>query len=409
MRDSKRVSLRGGPLRFGAGRRSNLAFFPSFLLLVACGLFSLTIASRAMSSDVVPPSSHDPFYEYIAFAPSDQHGKLREALADAGENWRELGETFRNAREEEWPDIGYLISEMPHLDRLEMTSTVLLEHVREAQRARKESFAKALPESLYREHLLTYRLDEEPCEAWRKPLRERFAPIVSKARGPLEAAKLVNRWVAKNIERCESRYFGPEQSPRATLTRKKGTQAEIAVLTTAALRSVGLPCRMATLGGRDRDDPLYSWLEIYSAGVWAPLYPLDPGRFGKSPAAVFIPLVVTSSGFKPILVTGRYTQTGKVRLVLKEKGGLLPKFKGFSVSVVTDGAFKPLDDLGSLFEDGELQTDSTGSFSCELGKGRYLAVAGKRDPDGNPSFVMKEFVVVPGPTTEVELDLAEKK
>jgi hypothetical protein len=143
--------------------------------------------------------------------------------------------------------------------------------------------------------------------------------------------------------------------------------------------------------------------------AWAPLYPMDPGRFGKSPATEFVPLVATSSGFNPILVTGRYTQTGKVRLVLKEKGKLLSKFKGFSVSVVTDGAFKPLDDLGSLFEDGELQTDSTGSFSCELGKGRYLAVAGKRDPDGNPSFVMKGFIVVPGPTTEVELELAGKQ
>lgn len=349
------------------------------------------------------------FLPYLSLIPEVQRGKLGEALVDAGGNWRELAEALNEASENQRNDIVYLINEMPHLDRLEMTKATLLEHVREADEARKGTFAKALPESLYREHLLTYRLDEEPCEAWRKPLRERFAPIVSKARGPLEAAKLVNRWVAKNIERCEPRYFGPEQSPRTTLTRKKGTQAKIAVLTTAALRSVGLPCRMATLSGRDRDDPLYSWLEIYSAGVWTPLYPLDPGRFGKSPAAGFIPLVATSSGFKPILVTGRYTQTGRVRLVLKEKGELLSNFKGFSVSVVTDGAFKPLDDLGSLFEDGELQTDSTGSFSCELGKGHYLAVAGKRDPDGNPSFVIKEFVIVPGPTTEVELDLAEKK
>jgi transglutaminase-like putative cysteine protease len=355
------------------------------------------------------PKLLDRFPYPLSMVSEAERSKFRDALLDAGENWRELQDALIFASETERSDVVWLINEMPHLDRLEMTSAVLLEHVREAQRSRKESFAKALPESLYREHLLTYRLDEEPCEAWRKPLRERFAPIVSKARGPLEAAKLVNRWVAKNIKRCEPRYFGPEQSPRATLTRKKGTQTEIAVLTTAALRSVGLPCRMATLGGRDRDDPLYSWLEIYSAGVWAPLYPLDPGRFGKSPAAKFIPLVATSSGFKPILVTGRYTQTGRVRLVLKEKGGLLPKFKGFSVSVVTDGAFKPLDDLGSLFEDGELQTDSAGSFSCELGKGHYLAVAGKRDLDGNPSLVMKEFVVVPGPTTEVELDLAEKK
>jgi len=349
------------------------------------------------------------FLPYLSLISEAQRGKLGEALVDAGGNWRELAEALKEASEDQRNDVVYLINEMPHLDRLEMTKATLIEHVREADEARKGMFAKALPESLYREHLLTYRLDEEPCEAWRKPLRERFAPIVSKARGPLEAAKLVNRWVAKNIKRCEPRYFGPEQSPRATLTRKKGTQAEIAVLTTAALRSVGLPCRMATLDGKDRDDPLYSWLEVYSAGVWATLYPLDPGRFGKSPAAKFIPLVATSSGFKPILVTGRYTQTGKVRLVLKEKGELLSKFKGFSVSVVTDGAFKPLDDLGSLFEDGELQTDSTGSFSCELGKGRYLAVAGKRDPDGNPSFIMKGFVVVPGQTTEVELDLAGKQ
>ncbi len=355
-------------------------------------------------------SAQAPFtiQDCLSLVPKAKQAELEEALKDAGRNYSELGGALKEAPPEEREDVAYLIKEMPHLDRLEMTSTVLLEHVRESQRARKESFAKALPENIYREHLLTYRLDEEPCEAWRKALREEFTPLIQKAKGPLEAAKLVNQWVARRIKRAESRYFGPEQSPLMTLGRKKGTPAEIAVLTTAILRSLGIACRMASLGGRDRDDPLYAWLEVYSAGVWAPLYPFDPKRFGKGPKCDFVPVVSTSSGFRPVLVTERYTQTGKVKIVMKEKGKPLKGFKDFSISVITKGAFKPLDDLAALLPDEDLTTDSTGTFLCILGQGKYLLVAGKRDSDGNPTVVLKEFTVVPAQTAEVELDLGLK-
>jgi len=372
----------------------------SYLFLVACCLFSVLPATAQVS-----PSIQD----YLSSVPATDRGKLEEALKDAGGNGKELGGALKEASETEQGDVAYLIKEMPHLDRLEMTSAVLLEHVREAQRARKESFAKALSESLYQEHLLTYRLDEEPCEAWRKSLREEFTPLIKGCQGPLEAARCVNRWVAKNIKRVGSRYFGPEQSPLMTLARNKGTPAEVAVLTTAILRSLGIACRMASLGARDRDDPLYAWIEVCSSEVWVPLYPFDPKRFGKGPGCDFIPVVSTSSGFGPVLVTERYTPVGQARLVLKEKGKPLAGFKDFSISVITGGAFKPLDELAALFPDEELKTDSAGTFACTLGQGRYLAVAGKRDSLGNPDVVLKEFMVAPKQTAEVELDLGEKR
>lgn len=367
--------------------------------------FIWTLFPALLASAQVSPRVQD----YLALVPASGRGKIEEALKDAGGNYPELGGALKEASEAERSDVAYLISEMPHLDRLEMTKTVLLEHVREAQGARKGSFAKALPESIYREHLLTYRLDEEPCEAWRKTLREEFTPRIKGCRGPLEAARGVNRWVAKNINRAGSRYFGPEQAPLMTFARKKGTPAEVAVLTTAVLRSLGIACRMASLGGRDRDDPLYAWIEVYSSGVWAPLYPFEPNRFGKHPGCDFVPVVATSSGFRPILVTERYTPVGQARLVLKEKGKPLAGFKDFSISVISKGAFKPLDELAALFPDEELKTDSAGTFACTLGQGKYLLVAGQRDSEGNPAVVWKEFTVVPGQAAGIELDLSQQK
>lgn len=344
---------------------------------------------------------------YLSLVPDSIRPALGEALKDAGGNWKELALALDEAGPEGRQDVLYLINQMPHLDRLEITKAALLEHVREAESARKGAFAQAIPDSIYQEHLLTYRLDEEPCEAWRKALREYFTPMVAKADGPLGVAQAVNQWVAKNVKSAESHYFGPEQSPLMTLARKKGTLPEIAVLTTAVLRSLGIPCRMASLGGRGPEDVLGSWIEVYSAGAWAPLYPLDPGRFGKPPRTDFIPVVATTSGFKTILVTTSYTRTGKARIVLQEQGKALKRFKGFSVSVISQGAFQPLDELGALFSDQEIQTDSSGVFSCDLGGGRYLAIAGKRDPDGNPLVVMKAFAVLPGRTSDVVLDLGQ--
>ena len=73
---------------------------------------------------------------------------------------------------------------MPHLDRLEMTQTCLLEHIEYAYKVK-----KALQDTLFREYILAYRIDEEPVKPWRKYLSQEFSWLKGKKNSPKELNK----------------------------------------------------------------------------------------------------------------------------------------------------------------------------------------------------------------------------
>ena len=338
----------------------------------------------------------------LSLAQDSLRQAFAEALVDAGQNWPELALAVAAVQPERRTEAVWLINSMPHLDRLEMTGAVLLEHIEYAHIGA-TAFKYRAPDSLFRDYILTYRISDEPVTAWRKLLYDRFAPMVRKSETPADAARIVNRWLAKNVRPLKRGFFGPMKSPELVLSSGSGTNEEIAVLAAAILKSVGIPTRRVKvpwLGSQDNDA---SWLEVYSEGKWLPCYPLEPkalGDFGwiEREHGDNITIAVATSAFELQLVTPDYTAGAPVRVRLTASGAPLSKFENFAFSVFNAGAWRPLDELNTV-------TDSLGTFECFLGNGHYFMVAGQRDPRGDPYVVTREFAVEPNLPEDIALDL----
>lgn len=361
-------------------------------------LLILTLSVCASAQPFASPQDSS----LLALAPDSLRPAFDSALLDAGQNWPELAFALADARPEHRSEVMWLINSMPHLDRLEMTRAVLLEHVEYAHIGA-ASFRYRAPDSLFRDYILTYRVSDEPVTAWRKLFYDRFAPMVRRARTPADAARTINRWIAGNVRPARRGFFGPMKSPELVLSSGSGTNEEIAVLAAAILKSLGVPSRRAKvpwLGAQDNDA---SWLEIYSEGRWLPCYPLAPKAFGdfgwlECEHDDNVTVAVVTSAFDQQLVTPSYTAGAQVRVLLTASGAPLPGFGNFAFSVFNAGAWRPLDELSTV-------TDSSGTFECFLGNGRYLLVAGQRGPRGDAYVVSQVIKVEPDLPLDIALDL----
>jgi hypothetical protein len=361
-------------------------------------LFLLSLALCTAAQPFASPQDSS----LLALAPDSLRPAFAEALTDAGQNWFELAFAVATVRPDRRAEMVWLINSMPHLDRLETTRAVLLEHVVYAHIGM-TAFKYRAPDSLFRDYILAYRISDEPVAAWRKLFYDRFARAVRKSKTPADAARIVNGWLAGHIRPVKRGFFGPMKSPELVLLSGSGTNEEITVLAAAILKSLGVPSRRVKvpwLGAQDND---VSWLEVYSEGRWLPCYPLEPKAFGdfrwlEREHKNNITIAVATTAFDQQLVTPSYTAGGRVRIRMTASGVPLREFEGFAVSVFNAGAWRPLDELNTV-------TDSSGKFDCFLGDGHYLLVAGQRDPRGDPYVVTRELEIKPYASTDITLDL----
>jgi hypothetical protein len=361
-------------------------------------------ASGAASAESPPYPLPD---EIKAALDSSRVGPLQEALSDAGDNAGELLNALERLAGPLRDDAVFLILNMPHLDRLEMTTDVLLHHVLYADSSRR-TFLWEVPDSLYREFILTYRLGDEPITDWRSEFWSKMKPRALKAESAREFALQVNRWAAENLTVVEKEFFGPQQSPDQTLATLRGTKAEIAALITALLKTVGIPCRQVTVSAMLGRQGGAQWSEIFcaSCGKWLPLYPDHPESFGDysfwEPESLRadVSYAYALSAFEMLDVTPRYTQTGWLSIRFTRGGEPAVSFDGFSVNVFQGGQFQPLDELGTA-------ADSAGNYTCRLGEGSYWVVSGTRDASGSPFVQILPVVVSPGDTTRLDWDLTQ--
>lgn len=370
-----------------------------FLILGFVGFF----VGAAPASQ--PIRSLPEWEEIAAKVDSDCVAPLAEALSDAGDNAGELIGALEHLSGNLLDDAAFLIIQMPHLDRLEMKSDVLLHHVLYADSSRR-AFPWEVPDSLYRGFILSYRLGDEPITDWRAGFWEKMKPRALRAGSVRECAQKVNRWAAEHLIIEEKEFFGPQQSPDQTLATLHGTKAEIAALITALLKTVGIPCRQVTVSALLGQPGDAQWSEIFcaSCGKWLPLYPNHPERFGDysfwEPESLRsnVSYAYALSAFEMLDVTSLYTQTGWLSLRFTRSGEPAATFDGFSINVFQGGRFQPLDELGTA-------ADSAGNYTCRLGEGRYWVVAGIRDASGSPFVQIRPVAVSPGDTVRLDWDL----
>ena len=127
----------------------------------------------AFADEMFDPGLHS---HVLALVDDETRKGLSESLEDAGGNWGELAAAITALDGEQRAACVRLISGMPHLDRLEMTAATLVEHVEYAFRTRDE-MPYEVPDEMFEPYILTYRVEEEPVDPWRRELYDAYAPV----------------------------------------------------------------------------------------------------------------------------------------------------------------------------------------------------------------------------------------
>jgi len=350
------------------------------------------------------------FPEVANLAPDSLRSDFVEALKDAGENWRQLAGVVEELQGRRREDAIWLINHMPHLDRLEMKSDILREHIEYAYIAR-DSSVVSFDDKTFQEYILTYRLGSEPVEAYRKFLFEYFHPKIKTKRDASEVAKQINRWVAKNLSVKEKGFFGTLQPPTATFKSRKGSEREISILVTAIFKSLGIPSRQARIAALGEQDESFTWVEVFDGENWLPFYPFSPedlGNFGfiEKGYPNNVTVVLSRSAFERKLITENYTDTGWLKAQFLEEGKPKVEFEHLSVNVFNEGGFRALDDLFLNDYVDFPSADSSGIYVCQLGDGTYFLHGGVRQKTGDVWVQIFPFEIAPGETTFVEVELS---
>ncbi|RLC47406.1 MAG: hypothetical protein DRH57_04125 [Candidatus Cloacimonadota bacterium] len=337
----------------------------------------------------------------------EKKSELETALEDAYENRPELEKALNHFTNEKRATAEYLIKQMPHLDRLEMTAETLIEHIEYAYKTREESKIQ-LDDEFFQKFIATYRISYEVIKPWRKLLYNDFHYLMKEDIDT--QVREICKWVNEHIKKTErSSIFGPQQSPTQTYNGRKGTDNDKTILTIAILKSLGIPCRKVYTRAFTISEKYQvgehgkSWLEFYNAEKWLPVYldaPDDIGNFQHFAKydSVKVASVWGYDGFELTDLTENYTKTGTVKIQFFNNGKLYPDYKDFTINIFSDGFFDSLDELGE-------STDSTGYYQANLGNGLYYLIYGYRDGEGNPSIKIKDFFVNIDDTTHLEIDL----
>ncbi len=342
----------------------------------------------------------------VELIPKKQREDIVKVLEDAGGNWTELAGAIKAVKGKKRELVLWLVKGMPHLDTVEISKEIILEHINYSLRV-KDRFDYDMSEEFFKSHILAYRMHREPVTAWRKKFFDFFGDRGGELKDARKAARNINVWIDEHIEKIDGDVLGAQQSPLSTLRSRKGTKKEISVLTTAALKAIGIPSRnvfIKWLGSRQGG---ISWMEFYYEGQWHPLYPLKSDHFGdlefiEKEHPKDVTLAVAQSAFEREFVSERYSETGKLNVHITQDGEPASEFKHFSVCVFNKGSFKPLDNIGA-------RTDKSGDFQAELGEGTYYLIAGDRNENGDVGVTTRTFGISPDEKTKIDLKVRKMK
>jgi len=168
----------------------------------------------------------------------------------------------------------YLVSNMPPWDvenRGTLELGILRTTVELAMEARKShSWAAGVPWPLFKDWVLPYASVNEARSDWRRLFRSALAPLVVNATGLQEAVQLVNRHAWSAVRPWGRIVFKHQQTPliydpMSTIAYGFASCTGISIVLIDALRSVGVPARLAGTPAWNGDVAAgnHNWVEVW--------------------------------------------------------------------------------------------------------------------------------------------------
>jgi hypothetical protein len=323
----------------------------------------------------------------VSLTPAERDSILAETQGNE-EFWQEM---LAGSEGEVLEAVEYLLGSIPRLDRLEMTETALMDHVLGALDTR-DVFYDDLPDTLFLQCLVQYRIDEEPVTPYRSRLSSfwasHLAPTDESVYGTAEG---IAAWIDGNMTVGRYDYLGGVEDPVTVLESGGGTPRELRVLLCSSLKSIGIASRAVEGWFSGPDGGSRSWIEVWDGAEWLPL----ATRADSVPAGwegLALAIVPTQEA----IVTSDYVPTAT--LVTTPIYDALDDDWTAVLNIPAGGRFVPLD---------WAWLETTEPDTVELGPGPYTLMVSFRKPSGAVDMWLHDFEAVAGDTMLIELVGAE--
>ena len=163
----------------------------------------------------------------------------------------------------------FLRENMPASDRGVLKSDFLIENTRLAYQAMGEvPWGKKIPREIFLNDILPYASLNERRDNWRADFHRRFINIARSSKSIDQAVIALNKYVFDTLHVSYSATLRPkpDQSPYESIQAHYASCTGLSILLTDALRSVGIPARIAAIAMWPDDSGNHTWVEIWDGG-----------------------------------------------------------------------------------------------------------------------------------------------
>ncbi len=194
--------------------------------------------------------------------------EVNAQLELAGENRAELERAIAEVPAAQASSLYFLISNMQSRDLQSLSADMLLDNVRLAHQARKESKWQ-ISDELFLNDVLPYANVDETRENWRPEMHARAAKIVEGCTTPGEAAQRLNQKLFKEIKvKYSTKRKKANQSPSESIEQGLASCTGLSILLVDACRSVNVPARLVGVPSWTTKRGNHTWVEIWDDGAW---------------------------------------------------------------------------------------------------------------------------------------------
>lgn len=176
----------------------------------------------------------------------------------------------REFSSQEHEAMDFLVANMTHRDRKMLHEDFLLENIKFAYQAINEvPWGKDIPKDIFLNDVLPYASVNETRDNWRQNFYHRFIQIAKTSKDIKSAVLRLNKEVFKALDVNYNPNKRPkaEQSPYESIKVKYASCTGLSILLVDALRSVGIPARLAGIYAWPDDGGNHTWVEFWD-GQW---------------------------------------------------------------------------------------------------------------------------------------------
>ncbi len=166
--------------------------------------------------------------------------------------------------------VDFIRTHMPQRDKNVITDERIKKEVKLALKAREQfPWAKNTPWDIYENDVLPYATVTEERDEWRELFHKTFTPIVADCQTATQATLAIAKSIQDTIKvKYSTERRAPHQGIKESLQSGLVSCTGQSILLIAALRSVGIPARMAGVLCWTHVRGNHSWVEAWCDGEW---------------------------------------------------------------------------------------------------------------------------------------------